>query len=287
MARIDITAPPGERQGGSTDPVRANEQAWRRAMDSALFAAMQRDAGGSDSKGDAPRPLVERLVHRDAEAPAAPTPTSMPTQARTAAANVGAESRRPHVTFVGIASHEGRALAPSHHEHLFANAPFTLAQPGPSAMPLMQPLPGNVALNTVAAHFDAPHPGTAVPPEIGLPIGSQPRLSLMALPVAIKGNVVEQQAASAVPLEAAADPAAPPSDTHLFIEHTSDGAVVWLRNARGDLGALAPTLQSLYAEAARRGVRVAGLRLNGQPVTWQAESHPFHLEHPQGEDRGR
>ncbi len=46
MARVDMAVPTGERQGGLSDPVRANEQAWRRAMDGALFAVLHRDAGG-------------------------------------------------------------------------------------------------------------------------------------------------------------------------------------------------------------------------------------------------
>ncbi|RQP26668.1 hypothetical protein DZC73_06635 [Albitalea terrae] len=83
------------------------------------------------------------------------------------------------------------------------------------------------------------------------------------------------------------EPLTVPADTHVFLEHTGEGAVLWMRDARGDAATLSPSLKFLLAESARQGVKVTGVRLNGRALAWPQLNSIPHSEHPQGEDHGR
>ena len=80
-------------------------------------------------------------------------------------------------------------------------------------------------------------------------------------------------------------PDAVAASRHVFLERTRDGAVIWLRDAQADPQTLARSVRTLVDEAHRRGVRVAGVRWNGQPLA--VDLNHFRPEHQQGEDRGR
>jgi len=95
MARIDNAAASGERQGGPSDPIRVNEQACAGAMDGALFAALHRDTGGHDAKGDVLRRLVYGVVHAEpGRASASAEAKDTGAKARFGIASLGCHCRR-------------------------------------------------------------------------------------------------------------------------------------------------------------------------------------------------
>jgi len=280
MARVDQAGMTSERQGAAADPVRANEQAWRRAMESALFDTMKRDSEGS------PLAAASRLPQQ------APT-SSIPTDQSLSSGHPNASISSPVSERSG-----GKPFAPSaptaEHGNVMVATNSAAVQAAPSAIligtsqALASPRIAAAAQVGLASIEPA---ANALEAPVCLPLDSQRLPSPHAFAARTDpppGEELHEESVSQAPATGGNDAdLVVPSDNHLFLEHTSEGLVIWMRDAAGNLATLAPTVKSILAEAARRDLRIAGLRLNGQAMAMPADDQPIHNEYQQGEDRGR
>jgi len=279
MGRVDQAGVAGEHQGRATDSVRANEQAWRRAMESALFDAMKRDSEGAPSEA--------------ACLPQQAPESSIPMDQSLSSAYPNASASSP-----GGERSGGKPLAPS----VPAAAPGSAMVATDSAA--VQAVPSAILIRTSQA-LASPRIAVAAPaglasiesaanaPEapIAPPLDSQqppPPHAFAAGRAPLSGKELHEESVSQASTTAGNEAdLVVPSDSHLFLEHTSEGLVIWMREAACNLATLAPTLKSILAEATRRDLRVAGLRLNGRALAMPVDEQPIHNEYQQGENRGR
>lgn len=279
MARIDNANPALDRQAAGADPVRANEQAWRRAMDGALFEATKRDAAGPFEAG-LQRPPRGAAVPASSGRVAA---TTSVTQAVRSVSEPSASTTANGPTNAAVNA-VGRTSTPS----VQAVASAVIVGPAPT-------IPAAMSARATSASATARGTGgTSSTTAAGDAVAAEApvRQAFVAFMRAAQPQAVGMEQADDVPVRSVIHGESDidrvtPTDTHVFLEHTSEGAVVWLRDARGDLASLASTMKFLQAESARQGVRLAGLRLNGRSVAWPADPSSFPIEHQQGEDRGR
>jgi hypothetical protein len=272
MARIDRMDMPASAASQARDPIRSNEQAWRKAMDGALFELLQRDPEAA--RNDTPsQPRPQTVGHKpvangdaqqqptakdstapslDSTNPVANAPVSMMrSMSRTQPESTGDADVRPPASVNALA----QELAPS---HAVAAPSGTGTTPREPVTPPLSPVTAGAA---------------------------------SLLPGAAPGFMADDCAAAPEHHEPAArrndEPLSVPAERHVFLEHTAEGAVLWMRDARGDVATLSPSLKFLLAESARQGVKVTGVRLNGRALAWPELNSIPHSDHPQGEDHGR
>lgn len=81
------------------------------------------------------------------------------------------------------------------------------------------------------------------------------------------------ESTEAAPVRALMAPAAQPGPTHLFVEHTRDGAVLWVRDATADAAAMRTVVAAVLREAEARAVPIVSVRLNGAAYALSANVH--------------
>lgn len=283
MNRIDESSLPAGSKLVERDATRGNEQAWRQAMDGALFDLLQRDERQANGTSVA---TVQARPHQ----------AGRPTQGAAASYTAGAPQARARLsTELALAARHGSGREGNLHPTMAGSAALPPAFSGTRAM---SGPAGAFALDSVSAGATegglSPLQLAARPePRDGPPIGPvtivQPvRTSTSVAAPSVAVPTGAPAADELPPVASTAPPDTPgtvPADRHVFLERTRDGAVIWVRDAQADPQTLARGVRSLVDEAHRRGVRVAGVRWNGQPVA--ADLNHFRPEHQQGEDRGR
>lgn len=287
MARIDRTDLPANAAQQARDPARGNEQAWqawRKAMDGALFDLLRRDPQAAGRDSASPRPQV---LHR-------PDLASMQADAdtgtRVRAAMAQADAAPSIATAGQLAAAPASATQP-----IAAPAAETINHAGMKLPAALATPPAANAAASCTGHASSPATtASALPADDIVAIPAALPAAWMASPSrcaafeSATGDDAPDSIDSHEPADRRVDPAlSVPADSHVFIEHTGEGAVLWMRDARGDAAALSPSLKFLLAESARQGVKVTGVRLNGRALAWPELNSIPHSDHPQGEDHGR
>jgi hypothetical protein len=273
MARIDPTDVQAKTASQARDVVRSNEQAWRKAMDGALFELLKRDPEAA--RQDLPsKPQLQAAKGQPAVRGDARVNPSAPIDS-------GASSDETPSTVANPMASTTPPVQPARSE-LIRNPDMAPAAPQAA-------VPALAAVRTLAtpaqAAATAGEPDAVPVPTTAIGMTSLPQPAAPA-PIASDdhGAPLEQPE----PADRRSEQAlSVPTDTHVFLEHTGNGAVLWMRDARGDAATLSPSLKFLLAESARQGVKVTGVRLNGRALAWPELNSIPHSDHPQGEDHGR